>query len=103
MQPKDGNLLKILLKTTRMIMPLWETLEACLFELSWNLVGLEKFLMDMYMNVDYITLLLDRIEEYSTECGKRMIEMGADMIWAGDDFGTQKGMMLSPELWRKFF
>lgn len=78
-------------------------LEACLFELSWNLVGLEKFLMDMYFNAEYIVPLLDRIEKYSTECGKRMIDIGVDMIWTGDDFGTQTRMMLSPELWRKTF
>jgi uroporphyrinogen decarboxylase len=29
-----------------------------------------------------------------------MIDMGVDMIWAGDDVGTQQGMMISPDLWR---
>ena len=78
-------------------------LEACLFELSWNLVGLEKFLMDLMMEEDYIPVLLDRVEAYSTQCGLKMIELGADMIWAGDDFGTQSGMILSPALWREHF
>lgn len=78
-------------------------LEACIFELAWNLVGLEKFLMDLYTQEAYIEPLLDRIEAYSTRCGLRLIELGADMIWAGDDFGTQNGMMISPEIWRRVF
>ncbi len=78
-------------------------LEACLFELAWNLVGLEKFLMDLLAEEDYIEVLLDRVEAFSTACGLKMIELGADMIWAGDDFGTQNGMMISPGLWRRVF
>ena len=78
-------------------------LEACIFELAWNLVGLEKFLMDLLTEEEYVDALLDRIEAYSTACGLKMIELGADMIWAGDDFGTQNGMMISPEIWRERF
>ena len=78
-------------------------LEACLFELAWNLVGLEKFLMDLYSGEAYIEPLLDCIADFSTACGLRMIDMGVDMIWAGDDFGTQKGLMISPTLWRTYF
>ena len=25
------------------------------------------------------------------------------MLWCGDDFGSQSGMILSPEMWRKWF
>jgi uroporphyrinogen decarboxylase len=78
-------------------------LEACIFELAWNLVGLEKFLCDLMTDEDYVTLLLDRIESYSTKLGRNLIALGSDLIWAGDDFGTQNGMMISPELWRKHF
>ncbi len=78
-------------------------LEACIFELAWNLTGMEKFIMDMATEEDYIPVLLDKLEDYSTKCGLKMIDMGVDMIWAGDDFGTQKGMMLSPEMWRGNF
>lgn len=78
-------------------------LEACLFELAWNLVGLEKFLMDLLSEDEYIDPLLDRIADFSTACGLVMIDLGVDMIWAGDDFGTQKGLMLSPALWRRHF
>ncbi len=78
-------------------------LEASIFELAWNLVGMEKFIMDLATEEDYIFVLLDRIAEYSTLCGLKMIELGVDMIWTGDDVGTQKGMMISPDMWREHF
>jgi uroporphyrinogen decarboxylase len=78
-------------------------LEASIFELAWNLVGMEKFIMDLITEEEYIPLLLDKILDFSTECGKIMINMGADVIWTGDDMGTQTGMMISPELWRNIF
>jgi len=78
-------------------------LECLFFEIAWYLVGLEKFLMDLLMEKEYTLALLDRILEINTKVGIRLIEMGADVIWAGDDFGTQKGMLMSPELWRKVF
>jgi len=78
-------------------------LEASIFELAWNLVGMEKFIMDLATEEDYIAVLLDKIADYSTACGLKMIDLGVDMIWAGDDVGTQKGMMLSPDMWRGHF
>jgi uroporphyrinogen decarboxylase len=59
--------------------------------------------MDLLMGKEYTFALLDRILEINTKVGIQLIEMGADVIWAGDDFGTQKGMSMSPELWRKVF
>lgn len=76
-------------------------LEATIFELAWNLVGMEKFLMDMYCDEDYITVLLDKISDYNQIVGLKLIEMGSDMIWMGDDLGTQTGMMISANLYRR--
>lgn len=78
-------------------------LEACIFELAWNLVGMEKFMMDLATEEEYIDVLLDKITDFSTTCGLKMIELGADMIWTGDDLGTQAGMMISPNMWRETF
>lgn len=78
-------------------------LECLFFEIAWYLVGLEKFLMDLIMEKEYTLALMDRILDINTEIGKQLIQIGADVIWTGDDFGTQQGMMMSPELWRKVF
>jgi len=36
-------------------------LETTIFELSWNLVGLEKFIVDLVTEKPYIPVLLDKI------------------------------------------
>jgi len=75
--------------------------ECTFFELSWYLVGLEKFLMDLAVGEAYVDVLMDRLADYSIRQGCRLIEMGVDVIWAGDDMGNQQGMMISPDLWRR--
>lgn len=79
------------------------TLEATMFEMAWNLVGLEKYLVDLMQKRPYALRILDELLVYSIGCGQQLIELGADVIWTGDDFGTQQGMMLSPKLWREVF
>jgi len=78
-------------------------LETSIFETAWYLVGLEKLLTDLVTQPPYVQPLLDRIMQINIETGKRLIELGADMIWCGDDFGGQQGMIMSPELWRQVF
>jgi len=78
-------------------------LETTLFETAWYLTGLEKFLMDMMMEAEYINPLLDKIQFIHTEYGKKLIEMGADVLWCGDDFGSQTSLMMDPDTFRKVF
>ncbi len=78
-------------------------LETTLFETAWYLVGLEKFLMDLMLEAEYIDTLLDKIQEIHTFYGKKMIEMGADVLWCGDDFGTQQSQIMDIETFRKYF
>lgn len=78
-------------------------LETSFFETAWYLVGLEKLLLDMMMEEPYVFALLDKIREINTEIGKKLIELGSDIIWAGDDFGAQSGMLIDPDMWRRIF
>lgn len=78
-------------------------LETFMFETSWYLVGLEKLLTDMMMETPYVDALFDKVMEINIEIGKQLISLGADIIWAGDDFGSQTGMMIDPLTWRKYF
>lgn len=78
-------------------------LELTIFEMSWHMVGLEKFMMDLAMGEKYVGALLDRVKEFSIAIGKQLAELGVDGIWAGDDFGAQNGMMISPGMWRQTF
>lgn len=78
-------------------------LETAIFETAWYLTGLEKFLMDMMIRPPYFNVLLDKIMNMHLEVGKEQIRRGADMIWAGDDFGGQNSMLMDPVQWREIF
>ena len=77
---------------------------ACtLFELSWYLRGMEQVLEDMVSNKDFMHAYLDRLMTWIDEAASRMIGMGVDVCWIGDDFGMQNQMLISPQLFREFF
>ena len=78
-------------------------LETTIFETAWYLVGMEKFLTDLMLEAEYIEPLLDKIQEIHTYYGIKMIELGADFLWCGDDFGTQQSQIMDMETFRKFF
>ena len=78
-------------------------LETMIFETAWYLTGLEKLLTDMMTEAPYVNKLFDRIMEINLDTGLKLIKAGADMIWGGDDFGSQQGMMIDPDTWRKYF
>ncbi len=59
--------------------------------------------MDMMLEAEYIEPLLDKIMHIHTAIGKKLINLGVDVLWCGDDFGSQSGLMLSPELFDKYF
>ncbi len=59
--------------------------------------------MDMLTDPDLTDAILDIPFRYHLAAAKRLARMGVDMIWTGDDVGSQKGMLISPETWRRFF
>ncbi len=74
-----------------------------IFEVSWGLRGLDEFMMDMVSNKDFAHTLMDKVMEFPLVAGKKLIELGVDMLWTGDDVGMQTGMMISLALWREYF
>ena len=73
----------------------------CLFERAWGLRGLENFMCDLIDEEDFACELLDKITNYQVTLAKRMIAEGVNCGRTSDDYGSQHGMMISPELWRK--
>ena len=75
---------------------------ACtMFEGSWYLRGLENFLTDLYLNRDFAIELLDKTMDYSLRISKKLVEMGVDIIWWGDDIGGERGPYINPKLYRE--
>ena len=73
-----------------------------IFETAWALRGLSQLLVDFVVNPDLAHRILDIPYQYHLTAAHRLVEMGVDMIWTGDDIGSQKGMMISPAMWRTF-
>ncbi len=76
---------------------------ATLFELSWYLRGMEQVLEDLVSNKDFMHAYLDRLLTWIDTAGTRLVELGVDLIWTGDDFGMQDRMIISPQTFREFF
>jgi uroporphyrinogen decarboxylase len=73
------------------------------FETAWALRGFENLLMDLYINPELADKILDITFKYHLEVSKNMARKGVDMIWLGDDFGSQTGLLLNPDTWNEFF
>jgi uroporphyrinogen decarboxylase len=74
-----------------------------IFETAWALRGFPQMLTDFLVNPDLANRILDIPYNYHLTAAKNLVELGVDMIWTGDDVGTQSGMLISPENWRLFF
>lgn len=73
------------------------------FERSWAIYGFENVLMEMASNEDFMFKMLDKILEYNLKLIDQYLKFDIDCIHINDDYGQQKGLIMGPELWRKFF
>ena len=60
-------------------------------------------MMDMASEEDFVDPFLDKIMQFPMDMCLKFIELGVDMVWLGDDVATQKNMMMSPKMWRRYF
>lgn len=74
---------------------LWERLHF--------LRGMENVMLDFYLNPTLVETLEDRIIEIHCREIELYKECEVDGIAFCDDWGTQKALQISPEMWRKFF
>jgi uroporphyrinogen decarboxylase len=72
-----------------------------LFERAWTLRGMENLLMDMHLHADFVEELLDAIVEFNLALLGHALEFPVDGCRFGDDWGTQRGVMMGPALWRR--
>ncbi len=72
-----------------------------IWETAWALRGYEQMMVDLVTNPDLAEVILDIPYRYHLAAAKRLVEMGVDMIWVGDDVGAQHTMLMSPATWRR--
>ena len=74
----------------------------CLWQ-SWYVRGFETTLMDVALEETFYTELLDRLTDLTLDLIEACVDVPADAIMMGDDWGDQRGVMIGPERWRRLF
>lgn len=74
-----------------------------LFETCWYLRGQEQLLIDLYEDADLASALLDTVNNTMIESARRLAGAGVDILELGDDVGSQRAMLMSPDTWRRWF
>ncbi len=74
-----------------------------LFENAWGIRGFNNVLMDCIAEEDFFGELLDKLTDLFLAMVDSCKNIPADGILFGDDWGDQRGIIIGPERWRKFF
>ena len=76
-------------------------LATSLFEIAWQLRGIEDFMTDMLLEPEKCCCLLDKILALRLKQIEYYALAGADVIMLGDDIADQRSLMMALPLWRE--
>lgn len=77
-----------------------------LFEKGWKDWGMETFMENLYCEPELLEYYLDKMTDAYIVMMEKYLDAVGDYVTVvqnNDDFGSQRGMLLSPDLYRKFF
>ena len=74
-----------------------------LFERMQFLRGTENLFMDMMEQPRELFELRDRVHEFNLKTIEAWCKTDLDALSFNDDWGTQKSLLISPDLWRQIF
>lgn len=73
-----------------------------LWEKSYMLVGMEDLMCYFLTEPAAVKELLHRIMDFQLGIADHYIKIGVEMVFLGDDLGTQSGLLLSPQIINDF-
>jgi len=73
-----------------------------IYEHTWRMRGYENALMDMILEPDFYEELINKITDLYIAMVEACAGVPADMIFVGDDWCDQRGLIMGKELWNKF-
>lgn len=82
----------------------WMNMNGC-FDFARFQRGSEQFFMDLALEPKKAEILLDKVNDLAIrffEKAMTKVKGLVDGVYLGDDFGTQSGLAISPEMWRKY-
>ncbi|MGC9346572.1 MAG: uroporphyrinogen decarboxylase family protein, partial [Anaerolineae bacterium] len=69
-----------------------------LWEKSYMLVGMEAMMVYFYTEPEAVREVLHRIMDFHLGIARHYLEVGVEIVGMSDDLGTQRGLLLSPEI-----
>jgi len=82
---------------------LFGKLGMALFERAWSIRGMTQLLMDMIERPEFVEELLDRVlYEWNLPIIEQQLALGVDGFYFADDWGSERGLLFSPKMWRRF-
>ncbi|MFA6717373.1 MAG: uroporphyrinogen decarboxylase family protein [Victivallaceae bacterium] len=76
--------------------------EMGLFERSYLLLGMEEALMAYITESGLMEEMISAIADYKIALIQKFDDVAdLNMVWYGDDWGTQESLFIPPDLWRK--
>lgn len=78
-------------------------LGIAVFSTIRDLRKIDNLLMDTILEVDNLVKFLERLKIFALELIERAKKNGNDAVITYDDWGTQKSLLISPEVFRKVF
>ncbi len=73
-----------------------------LFERAWALRGMENILMDMACEPAFCEELFEKIADWDMAILQKLCDAPVDGVGFTDDYGTQRGLIMGPDYWRKY-
>lgn len=74
-------------------------MQMTVWEASWYLRSMEELMIDMMMEDEKATALLDKITRFAVSKATTYAKAGVDILSLGDDIGTQNSIMIDVGLW----
>jgi len=83
---------------------IWMNMNGC-FDFARYIRGTEQFFIDLAYEPEKAEILLDKVNELAISFFERCFSVVGDLVdgvYLGDDWGTQQGLAISPEMWKKY-
>jgi uroporphyrinogen decarboxylase len=72
------------------------------FEQSWYIRGMEDLMMDLVAAPEIAHWFFEKTAALQRFAAEQLARAGVDIVITGDDVAGQEGMLMKPEVWRKF-
>ncbi len=78
---------------------------SCFFHIVADFFGMENFFVKMYTDPDVVEAVTEHVVDFYVAANERIYQQMAgkiDTFFMGNDLGTQRDLIISPEMYRRF-